>query len=178
MFTPTPPAPSSTTTIGPSSQHVKNGYDINGYSFGTKVSFRPPFYTCQTCQPEYVSDTFRKSSSYWYDDDYISQYGLRRQYDDDANGNGGDDDGDNNGDEMPMVMMIRYFQYGDDAYDPNYVGDDDYYHQDDVRFLFWHSLLHSSWDHTFCILLVLVLCFGSVCLPAFLFSNNSINAPR
>ena len=95
--------------------HVKNGYDINGLYFGTKVSFRPPFYTCQTCQPDGVSDSFRKSSSYWYDDDYISEYGKRRQYDDDG-ANQGDDD--------------TYYQYGDDAYDPNYQGDDDYYKND------------------------------------------------
>jgi len=92
-------------------QHVKNGYEVNGQYFRTKVSFRPPFYTCQTCQPSSMSDSFRKSSSYWYDDDYISENGKRRQYDDDYNNR--DDD--------------TYFQYGDDAYDPNYVGDDDYY---------------------------------------------------
>lgn len=97
--------------------HVKNGYDVNGLYFGTKVSFRPPFYTCQTCQPDGVSDSFRKSSSYWYDDDYITEYGKRRQYDDDG-ANRGDDD--------------TYYQYGDDAYDPNYQGDDDYYNRNDV----------------------------------------------
>ena len=108
-------------------QHVKNGYDVNGLYFGTKVSFRPPFYTCQTCQPSWVSDSFRKSSSYWYDDDYISENGHRRVYDDDANGdgannnyNGGDDD--------------TYFKYGDDAYEPNYSGDDDYYKRNYVSF--------------------------------------------
>lgn len=111
-------------------QHVKNGYDVNGLSFGTKVSFRPPFYTCQTCQPTWVSDSFRKSSSYWYDDDYISENGRRRQYDDDANG---DDDGANNNNNNNYGGDDdTYFQYGDDAYDPNYVGDDDYYNRNDV----------------------------------------------
>ena len=106
-------------------QHVKNGYDVNGLYFGTKVSFRPPFYTCQTCQPSWVSDSFRKSSSYWYDDDYISENGHRREYDDDANGDGANNN-NNGGDDD------AYFKYGDDAYDPNYSGDDDYYNRNYV----------------------------------------------
>ena len=28
-----------------------DGYDINGYFLSNKVSFRPPFYSCQSCLP-------------------------------------------------------------------------------------------------------------------------------
>jgi len=31
--------------------HSSKGYEINGYTFSTKTSFRPPFYSCQTCKP-------------------------------------------------------------------------------------------------------------------------------
>ena len=50
-----------------------DGYDINGYYLSTKVSFRPPFYSCQGCHPEEVSASFTKQYSVWYDDDYISK---------------------------------------------------------------------------------------------------------
>ena len=116
-------------------QHVKNGYDVNGLSFGTKVSFRPPFYTCQTCQPTWVSDSFRKSSSYWYDDDYISENGHRREYNDDDDGANNNNNNNYGGDDD------TYFQYGDDAYDPNYSGDDDYYNRNYVSIVLCLCLL-------------------------------------
>lgn len=124
-------------------QHVGRGYDINGYSFGTKVSFRPPFYTCQTCNPEAVSDTFRRSS-YWYDDDYISEYGERRQNDDDGGGGnddaqdanaaanddangggGGDDDNYYRNDDANDDGAANYYQANDDLNDDAYYAGDD-----------------------------------------------------
>lgn len=102
-----------------SRQHVKSGYNIDGYYFNTKVSFRPPFYTCQTCAISSLSSSFTKSNTYWYDDDYIATNGQRRNYGDD---DGNDDDGDDD----------QYFQQGDDgngAY--QYKGDDDSYNNGD-----------------------------------------------
>lgn len=112
-----------------------DGYDLNGYYLSTKVSFRPPFYSCQGCSPEEVSGSFTKQYTAWYDDDYISGQGQKRQYDDDAaedeqeeaeddgagGGGGADDDG-------------SYYQQNDDNY--NYAVDDaaaadDAYYADD-----------------------------------------------
>lgn len=45
------------------------GYDINGYYFSSKVSFRPPFYSCMSCKPNSISSSFSKRKTYWYDDD-------------------------------------------------------------------------------------------------------------
>ena len=61
-----------------SKRHATKGYEINGYYFSTHVSFRPPFYSCQTCSPDEVSETFNKKGGNWYDDDYISSYGTKK----------------------------------------------------------------------------------------------------
>jgi len=66
-----------------SKRHSSRGYEINGSYFSSRVSFRPPFYTCQSCAPEQISDTFNKRI--WYDDDYISVYGTKQNADDDYN---------------------------------------------------------------------------------------------
>lgn len=50
----------------------KSGYSINGYNFSSKVSFRPPFYSCLTCKPSEISSSFSKRGTYWYDDDAAS----------------------------------------------------------------------------------------------------------
>lgn len=55
-----------------SDNRSKRGYDINGYYFSSKVSFRPPFYSCLTCKPSEVSSSFSKQKTYWYDDDAAS----------------------------------------------------------------------------------------------------------
>lgn len=64
-----------------------NGYYVNGYTISSKISFRPPFYTCSTCTPEQISDSFTKDSKSWYDDDIINGGGVNQvpddQYDDD-----------------------------------------------------------------------------------------------
>jgi len=63
-----------------------NGYQINGYTIPSRVSFRPPFYNCDKCQPDKVSDTWSKNSN-WYDDDAING-----NHDDDDNGENNEDD--------------------------------------------------------------------------------------
>jgi hypothetical protein len=103
-----------------SRRHATKGYDINGYIFPTRVSFRPPFYTCDSCTPDEISDTFNKANGNWYDDYYISQNGNKKNgngnnnknYNDDANG---DDDAND-----------AYQQANDDVNNG-----DDYYQEDD-----------------------------------------------
>jgi hypothetical protein len=51
-------------------------YPKNTLGFSTKVSFRPSFYKCQTCKPAQISNTFNKFSGTFYDDAYISRYGM------------------------------------------------------------------------------------------------------
>mmetsp|Transcript_41424 Transcript_41424/g.60605 ORF Transcript_41424/g.60605 Transcript_41424/m.60605 type:complete len:607 (+) Transcript_41424:177-1997(+) len=101
--------------------HANNGYIINGYSFSTRVSFRPAFYSCQSCSPAQISNSFSKSGTAWYDDDYITKNGKKRSFDDDY-----DADADADADD--------YFAAGDDngfhyANNPNY--DDKFYAYDD-----------------------------------------------
>eukprot|EP00985_Skeletonema_marinoi_P013972 scaffold7007_cov168-Skeletonema_marinoi.AAC.1 len=55
---------------------VKDGYYVGDYFMSNKVSFRPPFYNCQSCHPDAVSATFSKSATAWYDDDHISEFGT------------------------------------------------------------------------------------------------------
>ena len=135
-------------------RHSTKGYEINGYTFPTRVSFRPPFYACQTCTPDSISETFNKKSGTWYDDDYISQFGSKQNnrekkdeeeedddyYQDDyANAddaylaanddvnNANDDDNNNNGANDDGKQNNNYY-YNQKKY--NY-GDDDYYGADD-----------------------------------------------
>lgn len=107
-----------------SRRHSSNGYEINGYTFSTHVSFRPPFYTCATCQPDEISETFNKRSGSWYDDDYISQHGSKYQDSEEGGGNGDDDaaNGNNYGDDNVDDM---YLAANDDIY--RYGNNDDYY---------------------------------------------------
>jgi hypothetical protein len=51
-----------------------NGYDIHGYYPSTKVSFHPPFYSYQGCNPEAVYDTFVKQYTVCYNNNYISGF--------------------------------------------------------------------------------------------------------
>jgi len=106
-------------------RHSSKGYEINGYLFSTRVSFRPPFYSCLNCVPEEVSETFNKKSGNWYDDDYIAQYG-RKQNDDDQ-GNQGDDYLNDDtylysNDDVNRDDDARYYGANDDANDD--AGDD------------------------------------------------------
>jgi len=106
-----------------------DGYDVNGYYLSNKVSFRPPFYSCQGCNPEEVSVSFSKQYSAWYDDDYISNQGQKKQYDDDAqveeeqnDDAAGDDDAaaayydDASGNAAAQTDDGSYYQQNDDTY--------------------------------------------------------------
>ena len=59
------------------------GYSINGYYFNSKVSFRPPFYSCSTCKPKSISSDFSKKGTYWYDDDAAANGQKMYKYFDD-----------------------------------------------------------------------------------------------
>jgi hypothetical protein len=65
------------------STRSKKGYNINGYYFSSKVSFRPPFYSCLTCKPSEISSSFSKRGTYWYDDDAASSGNQVSKYFDD-----------------------------------------------------------------------------------------------
>ncbi len=91
---------------------VKDGYYVGDYFMSNKVSFRPPFYNCQSCSPDAVSETFSKSETAWYDDDYISEYGTKNNNEDEDDANYDDANG--------------YYVKADD-----YTVDDQYNYQDD-----------------------------------------------
>lgn len=64
-------------------QSNSKGYDINGYYFSSKVSFRPPFYSCMTCKPSEISSSFSKRKTFWYDDDgAYNGYQIYKYFDD------------------------------------------------------------------------------------------------
>jgi len=109
---------------------VKDGYYVGDYFMSNKVSFRPPFYNCQSCHPDAVSATFSKSATAWYDDDHISEFGTKYDNEDE----GGNDDGnqyanhdDANGYYVKADDYTLDDQYTaqDDANGGNYVAQDD-----------------------------------------------------
>jgi hypothetical protein len=57
-----------------SRKHATKGYLIGEHYFSTKVSFKPPFYSCHTCAPEEISATFSRGNGNWYDDDNINNH--------------------------------------------------------------------------------------------------------
>jgi hypothetical protein len=64
-------------------QNNSKGYDINGYYFNSKVSFRPPFYSCASCKPSEISSSFSKRKTFWYDDDAAEKgYQIYKYFDD------------------------------------------------------------------------------------------------
>lgn len=118
-----------------SRKHANKGYNIKGYTFSTRVSFRPPFYSCETCNPEQISDTFNKKAGTWYDDDYISEHGYKR-------GSGGEDEDsqDQQGDDNQYYQDDNaddaYLQSNDDIYNynnANYYAGDDYFNRNLLR---------------------------------------------
>jgi len=122
-----------------SRQHATRGYKISEGVLDTRVSFRPPFYSCLTCSPEEVSDTFNKKSSNWYDDDYISQYGSKNQ------GQGGDEQEQQEEDDA--VKADDY--YRDDMFDDQYMAANDdvnNLNDDGGRRLYSRNLLASPED--------------------------------
>jgi hypothetical protein len=76
-----------------SRQHATKGYKIGDGFLDTKVTFRPPFYSCLSCTPD-ISGTFNKKTGYWYDDDYISKsYSSNNKNNNNNNQNNNNDDG-------------------------------------------------------------------------------------
>lgn len=55
-----------------------NGYMIANDYFQTDVTFRPPFYACESCSPQSL-DGFSKQDNTWFDDDASAQ---NRYFDD------------------------------------------------------------------------------------------------
>lgn len=111
-----------------SKRHYNKGYEINGYTFSSKVSFRPPFYSCQECVPSSISDTFNKKNTNWYDDDYISQNGQKQNDDekeeegDEENNDDGNDDGD---DYYTDGQNDQYYAANDDVNGDDAAANDD-----------------------------------------------------
>jgi len=64
-------------------QRTNHGYEIDGYTFNAKVSFRPAFYGCASCKPEQISSGFSKQGTFWYDDDVAANGGQMYKYFDD-----------------------------------------------------------------------------------------------
>ena len=68
--------------------HATKGYVVDQTKFiSSKVSFQPPFYTCDTCEPSDIADSFNKRYDNWQDDYYQeeliqNQYGQDQQNDD------------------------------------------------------------------------------------------------
>ena len=100
----------------PSRRHSNQGYEVRGTLISSEVSFRPPFYTCQTCEPESIAETFNKLAGTFYDDDYISSHGgAREQEGDDGEGDENDEDnGDDNAKNANNNNNDDY--YADDGY--------------------------------------------------------------
>lgn len=100
---------------GTARQHANRGYKVGNSYLRTKVSFRPPFYSCLDCAPEEISDTFNKRSTNWYDDDFISKnrynQNNQKKNQNNQNGNGNADDGSGNDD--------AYKTANDDVHDDN-----------------------------------------------------------
>ena len=118
--------------------HSRKGYQVGEDYIATKVSFKPPFYSCLTCSPAQVSGTFKKGGGNWYDDDYISEHGSRQNKNDDNQDEkeeGNDDaaaDQDDYFDDQYLAANddvnrgddANYNNQGDDGY---YAAGDDYY---------------------------------------------------
>ncbi|GKY93281.1 hypothetical protein MPSEU_000295600 [Mayamaea pseudoterrestris] len=95
-------------------EHASRGYLIGDNVLSTKVSFRPPFYSCMTCAPDEVSANFNKQSVNWYDDDFIN-YSNKKQ-------NNGNNEQEANGDDASK---------SDDLYDDQYLSANDDVSYDD-----------------------------------------------
>jgi len=60
-------------------EHSTVGYNIDGETFETQVSFHPSFFACKSCKPQSISNSFSKGESSWIDDDAT---GYNRDFDD------------------------------------------------------------------------------------------------
>jgi hypothetical protein len=90
--------------------HATKGYVVNGSLISSQITFRPPFYNCNGCQPNQVSDTFNKYT--WYDDDYIAENGEREQNEDEEEQQQGNQQDDYFNDDF----NDDYFKVNDDNY--------------------------------------------------------------
>lgn len=97
----------------------------DGSIIRTKVSFRPPFYSCNSCSPDEVSETFNKKTGHWYDDDYISEHGNRQGQGDDEEENENQDGNNGNGNN----------DYDDNYFDDGYMAANDDVANGNYRFL-------------------------------------------
>lgn len=103
-------------------QRTRHGYEIDGYYFNAKVSFRPSFYNCASCKPEQIAEGFSKQGTFWYDDDVASNGGQMYKYFDDWL-----DDYFLNDDAYFKVQeytnnQVKYYKEDDDDF---YTADDD-----------------------------------------------------
>ncbi len=102
----------------PSRRHSTKGYEVRDGLISSQVSFRPPFYSCHTCRPDAISQTFNKLAATWYDDDYISQHGGKRDKEEQgqSQAQAQEEDDQNNGDDN--ANQNRYYDdyYTDDGY--------------------------------------------------------------
>ena len=107
-----------------SDRAYRQGYKINDEFFSSKVSFRPPFYSCLTCKPDEISESFSKQGTYWYDDDNVANGRSQQKYDDVVT------DDDQYWDASTYANKVITYKDDDDDFYGN--GDDD---TDDARLL-------------------------------------------
>jgi hypothetical protein len=103
--------------------HSSKGYNVNGTLISSSVSFRPPFYNCNGCQPDQISDTFNLLKVSWYDDDYISQHGEKQEYEqeeDDDDEEEQNQQGNQQDDYFNDDFADDYFKANDDINNQNY----------------------------------------------------------
>lgn len=108
--------------------HSSKGYIVNGALISSTVSFRPPFYNCDGCQPEQISDTFNLLKVSWYDDDYISQHGEKQDY-------AAEEDDAAEEEEQNQQENQQDDYFNDDFADDYYSANDDVSNQNGNRFL-------------------------------------------
>lgn len=107
------------------------GYTVGDYTVSTKVSFRPPFYSCLTCAPDMISGTFSKKNGNWYDDDYISTYGSKNNYANNNNKNQQQNNKNNNNNQKNQNNNKDDDGQGDDKYSGYFANNDDVNRNDD-----------------------------------------------
>ena len=116
-----------------SDRAYRQGYKINDEFFSSKVSFRPPFYSCLTCKPDEISESFSKQGTYWYDDDNVANGRSQQKYDDVVT------DDDQYWDASTYANKVVNYKDDDDDFYGN--GDDDDFYgngdddTDDARLL-------------------------------------------
>jgi hypothetical protein len=117
-----------------SRKHAAKGFIVGNNIISSKISFRPPFYSCLTCSPDQVSESFNKQTENWYDDDYIADNSQKR-----------DQEGDNG---SSTAYEDKYYSNKDDVSGDGAAVDDDYYggrllttSKEDLQVHFTHSTM-------------------------------------